>query len=199
MSSTRKTTTNNSGTATYVYASDAPPAWLVSAIPGADKAKAAWDAENAKGRELSREFRESGKALVALRNSRPLASELELAERAHADKEHAVKAQAHRALVALQKFDTLAYSGLGTPEAFRAMAAEHALAKHAEAVEAWATLKTAITERDQARNAAGAPGHDWRASAPAHYSSLQSVATVVDSVLDGFDLRALKLTIDGEL
>ncbi|MCY1233493.1 hypothetical protein D9M72_460380 [compost metagenome] len=198
MNNPRNIQPTGKGGAKYVFDNDFPPAWLVASIPGAPEALAAFEAENAKGQELARELRASGKALVALRASDPLASELEAAERAHKDREKAVEAQARRSVAALRRFDSLAYSGVGTPEEFRALAAEHALAKHEEAAEAWRTLKAAIAEREEAHRAAGTPGRDWRNSAPVSYRNLQSVATVVGPMIEAFDVAALKLTIEGE-
>lgn len=71
------------GGAKYLFEHHMPPAWLVASIPGAAEAKAAWEAGNAKGQELSREHTASGRALVKLRGSDPLASELEKAERTY--------------------------------------------------------------------------------------------------------------------
>jgi len=186
------------GGARYRFANDAPPAWLIASIPGAAEALAAAEAENAKGAGLYRDFSASGKALVALRQSDPLASELEAAERAHKALDKTVDAQAKRSVAALRRFDALVHSGIGTPEEYRAMAAEHALAKHAEAEAAWATLRAALTERDQAHASAGSPGRDWRNSAPVNYRNLASVATVVRPMLEGFDLGALKLAAEGQ-
>lgn len=198
MNNPRSIQPTGKGGAQYTIESYMPPAWLVASIPGAPEAKAAWEAENAKGQELAREFRASGKALVALRDSDPLASELEAAERAHKDRERAVTAQSKRAVAALKRFDALAYSGAGTPEEYRAMAAEHALAKHEEAAALWDALKAALGERDDAWRAAGSPGRDWRNSAPVNMRNIQSVATAVDPMLNAFDLGALKQTIEGE-
>ncbi|KUM37704.1 hypothetical protein [Arthrobacter sp. EPSL27] len=193
----RNITATGKGGAQYLFEHHMPPAWLVSSIPGAAEAKAAWEAENAKGAELAREYSASGKALVALRNSDPLASELEAAERAYKAADKAVDAQAKRAVVALRRFDALVY-GTADPAEFKAMAAQHALAKHEEAVAAWATLKAALTEREQAHGAAGSPGRDWRNSAPINYRSLANVETVVRPMLEAFDVAALKLTAEGE-
>lgn len=194
----RKIEPTGRGGAKYLFENHMPPAWLVASIPGAAEAKAAWEAENAKGAEMAREFRASGSALVKLRGSDPLASELEAPERAHKDREKALTAQSKRAVAALRRFDALAYSGLGTPEEYRAAAAEHALKKHEEAVAAWETLKAAIAEREQAHRSAGSPGRDWRNSAPVSYRNLVSVETVVRPMLEAFDVDALKLTLEGE-
>lgn len=186
------------GGAHYIFENDMPPTWLVSAVPGAAEAKAAWEAENAKGQELYREFQASGRALVKFRSSDPLASELEAAERAHKARQTALEAQARRSVAALRRFDALAYSGAGTPEEYRALAAKHALKKHEEAVAAWETLKAAIKEREQAQASAGAPGRDWRESAPVGYRNLLNVETVVRPMIEGFDVRALQLAANGE-
>jgi hypothetical protein len=194
----RKIQPTGRGGAKYLFANDEPAEWLVASIPGAAEAREAWHAENAKGADLSRQLVESGKALVKLRQSDPRASELEDAERAHKDRQKAVDAQAKRALAALRRFDGLAYSGLGTPEEYRAAAAEHALAKHAEAVAAWHVLKAAIEEREQAHGAAGSPGRDWRHAAPVNYRNLVSVETVIRPMLESFDVAALKLAAEGQ-
>lgn len=185
------------GGAQYASEFDMPPAWRVDAVPAAAEAKAAWEAENAKGQELYRQFQASGKSLVKFRSSDPLASELEAAERAHKAVGKALEAQARHAVAALRRFDALVYGSVD-PADFKTMAAEHALKKHEEAVAAWETLKTAIEERERAHKSAGAPGRDWRNSAPVSYRNLASVETVVRPMLEGFDVRALKLTAEGE-
>lgn len=194
----RQITATGRGGAKYVFAHHEPAEWLVASIPGAVEAREAWHAENAKGAELYREFRASGEALVKLRQSDPLASELEAAERTHKERGKAVDAQAKRSLAALRRFDALAYSGDGTPDEYRAAAAEHALKKHAEAVAAWHALKAAIEERDAAHRSAGSPGRDWRHSAIVNYRSLGNVETVVRPMLEGFDPGALKLAAEGQ-
>ena len=199
---TRKMNASNTGTASYVFANDEAPAWLVSAVPGAAKAREAWIAENAKGRELSRVARESGKALVALRNSRPLAAELALAEREHADKDRAVAAQARRALAALKKFDATVYGADLTPAEYRAMAAEHALAKHAEAVAAWETLTAALGERDVAWTAAGTPGLHWVTRTNAlpgdPLGSEAKSEKLLAARVEGFDVEAVQRAASGD-
>ncbi|WP_346960753.1 hypothetical protein [uncultured Arthrobacter sp.] len=194
----RKLETTGRGGARYVFSNHEAPEWLVRSIPGAVEAREAWLQENAKGDALAREYSASGKALVALRASDPRASELEDAERAHKDLGREVDAQAKKALAALRRFDSLAYSGLGTPEEYRAAAAEHALAKHAEAVAAWDALRAALVEREEAHKAAGSPGLDWRRSARVDFRSLASIAGVVAPILGGFDVKALERTVDGE-
>src|SRR5688572_30074403 len=62
---TRNMTANGNGTASYVFAHEAPPAWLVASVPEATEAKAAWEAENDKGRELARALSAAQKAAPA--------------------------------------------------------------------------------------------------------------------------------------
>lgn len=194
----RKLEITGRGGAQYLFAHEEPAEWLVRSIPGAIEARDAWHAENAKGAELSRKFRESGRALVALRASDPRASELEDAERAHKDLDRDLAAQAKKALAALRRFDALAYSGLGTPAEYKAKAAEHALAKHAEAQAAYEALLGALRERDEAHAAAGSPGRSWKNTAPVSHRSLASVFGAVAPALEGFDVYALEQTVDGE-
>lgn len=198
----RKMNAYNTGTATYLFATDEAPAWLVSAIPGAAEAREAWLAENAKGREMGRELRQSGKALVDLRNSRPLTAELELVERAHADKERAVEAQSTRALAALQKFDATVYGAKLSPTAYRELAAAHALAKHTEAAALWEALTAALGERDAAWTAAGSPGKHWvtRSNAlPGGPLGAEAKSeTLLAARVASFDVEAVKRAADGD-
>lgn len=186
------------GQANYVFDIDAPPAWLVAAIPGAAEARDEWQAENKKGLDLRREWKASGSALFELRKTDPLAADLERAERAHKGLDRALETQGRRALAALRRFDDLVHETRTTTD-LRAFAAAEALKHQQIAVEAWQTLKAALEARDQAYAASGHPGLAWDVRHPHNPLGKRTGSLeFIESYIGDFDTAAVQRVADGE-
>ncbi|GAA4053505.1 hypothetical protein [Agromyces indicus] len=186
------------GRARYVFTTSEPPAWLIDAIPGARDLHDAWQAENARGEELAREWQRSGRELAEFRTTNPLAADLERAERAHAEKQRALDAQAKRALAALRRFDEHVSANLAEVDG-KALAAREALAAHAEAVEAYEVLLSALDRREQAFAAAGRPGiRDWTRTLRNPLGSKKQAEETYRRILEGFDPVAVERVAEGE-
>jgi hypothetical protein len=170
MSTKNERITTRGGTAVYVVAANEPPAYLIDAIPGAREAYDRWQAENEAGRNSVTKLAAAQRAVPATRwigsaagddlrrvpNGDTTQAELDEALLVVREAERAVAAQSRRARAALAAFDAL-YIGAASAVETRRVAAEHALAKQAEAEAAWETLQAALAERNDAAHRAGAP------------------------------------------
>jgi hypothetical protein len=191
----------NGGAANYIFEHEAPPAWLVAAIPGAASARKAWQAANAAGAEVRRDLRRSTTELLTLRASNPLAAELETATRAHQDVQDRLDAATRNSLAKLRAFDaTITGADLGD---IRKVAATFALERQAEIEAAWSTLHQAALDRDAAYAAMGQPGIPWteRGSLGArseHGDGGRQVAfAVMNAIVHGFPTSAVAEVREG--
>ena len=148
------------------------PAYMVDAIPGAREALTAYEAtrntpEEAEARRAQRAEIDSHAGRYIYRDGQPERR----GETTHAEIDVMIAAL-RTATELVDSFATAtrsakaAYDRIFTHERFveagvPAIAAQHALDRHAEAVAAWATLQRVLPERDGAWLLAGQPGLSW--------------------------------------
>jgi hypothetical protein len=145
------------------------PEYLIDATPGAREARDRWWAEKEVGSKLSA-------ALVAAQRAFPptqwigspgntqrvprgdtTQAQLDAAYLAEREATRAVEAQWKKTRRAFDAFYALFEPDSPASNERRRVAAELALAKHAEAEAAWETLRAALAERNDAARRAGAP------------------------------------------
>ena len=145
---------------------------MVDAIPGAREARTAYEAtlntpEEAEARRAQRAESDSHAGRSIYRDGQPERR----GETTHAEIDVMIAAL-RTATELVDSFATAtrsakaAYDRIFTYERFveagvPAIAAQHALDRHAEAVAAWATLQRVLPERDHAWLLAGQPGVSW--------------------------------------
>lgn len=192
----RYTAFEMSGQAGYLQDSQEPAEWVRALVPGADAAREHWQAENAKGRALSRQWQVAGGELMEFRRLNPTTAELEAAERAYRALDQGVKRQSRAALKALEAYDDLVLDAYDA-ENFTASAAEIALARHREVEAAFSTLFSALDKRDAAWRASGSPGRDWRAATPNVRGELRRIEEFLGRAVSRFDVESTAAVADG--
>ena len=183
-----------------------PPAWYVDACEGARDAHDAWQAAKAELAPLlaaERAVIQDGLAVIrwdgtpgdARRVPAPgrSTSELEYAVRATAKSGAALAAGHRRVRAAYDRFTKLVHGNGHDRDNVRKLAAEIALAKHAEAAAAWQVVQSALAARDEAYRFAGAPGESWEVAGyrdrPQANDFAGQAVTHVSKRVDGFPVR----------
>lgn len=211
----REMTYFSNGTADYVHSDQHAPAWLVAAVPGAAEARDAWLAENERGRELTRAKKAAEKSAPATKFTKiqngvgttagpadgVTYAEWEAGQWTIRDAENAVKAQSRRSLAALKKYDSIAYGAAFTPSEVKAIAAEFALKRHADAETLLGELLEALEDRDVAHRVAGSPGRRWedaRGAVGNTESKRASAEEFFKARLNGYDADAAARVAAGD-
>jgi hypothetical protein len=165
-------------------ASYQPPMWLVEALDGGAYYRAEWKAADRA-------------ATAVLRNPESTTAEREAAEAGLRDVNRELDRLSRVALAALKRFDTLCYgNSLGADER-RKLAAAAALRFHKQAAEAIETALAALEARDEAWDAAGKPGRDWRSLASSA-SSHANVGNLLRERISKFATGATQAVAEGE-
>lgn len=80
--------------------------------------------------------------------------------------------------------------------------ATHAIEKHRESARLWAELQEVLTDRDQAYDGLGRPGHDWKkaiGALPNRFDGgVKDVKNIMDARVGAFDVVALSALASGE-
>lgn len=189
------------------------PDWLLDAVPGAREAAEAYVAACELVPALSAAVaaaiqanRPLGKVYGTIGNTRlgpahgVSTADFEAGQARLTEANRALEANARKVRAALATYRALLWE---YPVEKRApLAASVAVARHERAVALWEELARTIAERDKAWGAAGRPGRAWHThkEAPLGGASyvLGRIATVMEAVVGGFDVDALRRVAEGE-
>lgn len=184
------------------------PAYILEAVPAVREVAEALAKAEAEAAETRRVWKAASKAAFDLGRwddgkrvptHGVLSADFEAASENARLAEDADKKAMCRAEILRKKLDAAMRDANATD--LHAVAARHALAKQEEAAAAWAALKAALDERDEAWRIAGRPGRDWKTrvgAMPNRFDGGASdAATIIETRLT-IDVAALETVANGE-
>ncbi|WP_458111191.1 hypothetical protein M1D88_12585 [Arthrobacter sp. R1-13] len=191
------------------------PEWLIALTPGAAEAKALWESEKAKRLpELTAAQRTAIRAAGELgywqrtgsgdafygKHPEVSTPDFEAAQSAKREAEKAVNAEARRIDALRKHYLDLMQGEIADPEERKRLIAKFALRKNSEIASLWDQLNAAMDAREEAYDAAGAPGRSWEydGNITDPSNALAQMKRTMTSFIEGFDTFSISRMLDGE-